>query len=49
MSNIHTKIAMCALPAVMARGIVAGVDGGCIAILRPTRSLDVGIALMAFA
>ncbi|MEO8386382.1 MAG: hypothetical protein ABI583_14130 [Betaproteobacteria bacterium] len=48
MSNIHTYIAICALPAVTAGGIVAGVHGGCIAILRPTRSLDVGIARMAF-
>jgi len=47
--NIHTKIAMCALPAAMARGIVAGANGGCIAILRSTRSQDVGTALVAFA
>lgn len=44
MSNIHTKFAMCALPVATAGGVVAGVLGGPIDALRPTRSCRVGTA-----
>ena len=44
MSNIHTKFAMCALPVAMAGDVVAGVRGGPIDALRPTRSCHVGTA-----
>ena len=49
MSNIHTNLAMCALPVASVGGIVAGVRGGRIVAPRPTRSFDFGIAPMAFA
>ena len=44
MSNIHTKFAMRALPVALAGDVVAGVHGGPIDALRPTRSCDVGTA-----
>ena len=49
MSNIHTNLAMCALPAASVGGVVAGVRSGLIDAACPTRSVDVGTTRMACA
>ena len=49
MSNIHTNLAMCALPVASVGGVVAGVRSGLIAAPRPTRSFDFGTTHMACA
>lgn len=48
MSSIHTEFAMHAVPAVSARGAVAGMRGGLSPLPLPTRSFDFGTAGIAF-
>ena len=49
MSNIHTNLAMCALPVASVGGVVAGVLSGLIDAPHPTRSFDFGTTRMTFA
>ena len=49
MSNIHTNLAMCALPVVSASAVVAGVRSGRIEAACPTQYFDFGTARVAFA
>ena len=49
MSNIHTNLAMCALPVASAGGVVTGVRSGRIEAACPTQYFDFGTARMAFA
>ena len=49
MSNIHTNLAMCALPEASVGGVVAGVRSGLNNAPHPTRSFDFGTTRMAFA